>query len=395
MTTYFARQLFDGKQIHQDVYLTVTDERISHISHAKNPDDINKTGSDFDLKHADIQLEGLVTAGFVDVQVNGGGGVLFNHQPNTDTLLRIVRGHATYGTTAMLPTLITDDESKVTRAADAVAQAIDQSMPAIVGVHFEGPHLSIAKKGIHPSAHVRAISDKDLDTYTRKDIGKVMLTLAPENVSADIIKELVANNVIVSLGHSNADIDTVVTAIEAGAQCFTHLFNAMSGLSARQPGLINAALSDPTMFSGLIVDLHHVHPNNCLLAYQCIGAKRLMLVTDAMAHVGTDLKTLPWLSSQITRHGDKLTLQDGSIAGSCLDMASAVKNMYAVLKKATPHTDESQLLIDTLNMASRTPASLLGIDEQHQLRVGNKANFVQLDSRLNAQACWINGEQIK
>jgi N-acetylglucosamine-6-phosphate deacetylase len=194
--------------------------------------------------------------------------------------------------------------------------------------------------------------------------------------------------VIVSLGHSAAKLDTVLAAIDAGATGFTHLFNAMSGLTAREPGMIAAALFDKRVSSGLIVDLHHVAPYNCELAYQCIGASRLMLVTDAMAHVGSNLKTLAWLNSQIVRHGDKLTLEDGSIAGSCLDMASAVRNMCGILSGKMALKNALQA---SLNMASKAPSNFLELKNKGELKVGNQANFVVLGKHQKMKETWING----
>ncbi|WP_041246243.1 N-acetylglucosamine-6-phosphate deacetylase [Brumicola nitratireducens] len=387
MTTYFAKRLFDGKRFHDNVYLEVNGDVIGRITQAS------------ENTAADVILNGLVCAGFIDTQVNGGGGVLFNYAPSLATLLTMMRGHSRYGTTAMLPTIITDSSEVMKAAANAVAEAlIAEALPTgtsgILGIHYEGPHLSNEKRGIHPSSHVRSISDADLATFTRQDTGKVMVTLAPENVSPDIITDLVNQGVVVSLGHSAATVEQALAAIDAGATCTTHLFNAMSGLTAREPGLINIALSDQRLTSGLIVDLHHVHPQNCALAYQCIGAERLMLVTDAMAHVGSDLQTLPWLDSTITRKDGKLTLDNGSLAGSCLDMSSAVRNMYSLLRQQARNHDANTLLANVLNMASRVPANLLGIVDRGSLQVGSKADFVLLSDDLHVEGTWACGVKV-
>lgn len=374
MTSYFAKQLFDGTTVHSNARFAVEDHSIKSLE----TDCVGQNG-------ADIYLNGLVTAGFIDTQVNGGGGSLFNADTSVAALANMMTGHSQFGTTSMLPTLITDSETKMQSAASAIAEAIAQQLSGVIGVHFEGPHLSLPKKGIHPSNHVRAISDADLALFLRKDLGKVMVTLAPETVPADIISELVRAGVIVSLGHSAADIECVIKAIDAGANGFTHLFNAMSGLTAREPGLIAAALNDDRMTSGLIADLHHVHPYNCQLAFKSIGAERLILVTDAMAHVGSPINSIPWLDTHITRHGDKLTLEDGSLAGSCLDMAGAVRNMVQVLNGQ---------LTSVLNMASQVPARFLGLDHLGELAVNKHANFVLLDDKLQVQASWINGQQV-
>jgi N-acetylglucosamine-6-phosphate deacetylase len=383
MTTYFARRLFDGLLVHDNMHMEVNAGIINSIKKAH-----------LSPLTADVELNGLVCAGFIDTQVNGGGGVLFNYEPSITTLVTMMQAHSKYGTTAMLPTLITDSSEVMKDAANAVADAITEAVPGIIGIHYEGPNLSKEKRGIHPSGYVRAISDTDLATFTRSDIGKVLVTIAPENLAPDVITDLVTQGVVVSLGHSGATVEQALGAIQAGATCTTHLFNAMSGLTAREPGLINIALSDVRVTSGLIVDLHHVHPQNCALAYQCIGADRLMLVTDAMAHVGSDLQTLEWLDSTITRMDGKLTLKDGSLAGSCLDMNSAVKNMVDLLKQQPRWSNADDLLANVLNMASQVPAGLLGIEDIGKLKRGNRADFVLLDDNLRLKGCWISGEQV-
>jgi N-acetylglucosamine-6-phosphate deacetylase len=345
MKHYHAKQLFDGERVINDVRLSVNHGLISSIS-----DQPQKT---------DVVLDGLVSAGYIDTQVNG-------------------------GTTAMLPTLITDSLVVMQRAADAVAEAVQLEEPGIVGVHFEGPHLSIAKRGIHADTQIRSLSDAELAVFCRQDLGKVMITVAPENVTPDVIRDLVKKGVVVALGHSAADVETVLQAIEAGASGFTHLFNAMSGLSARDPGMIAAALNDSRVYCGLIADLIHVHPYNGQLAYRCKNWQRLMLVTDAMAHVGCDLDVLPWLDTQITRHGNKLTLDNGTIAGSALDMASAVRNAHQHM-----HIE----LGNVLNMASLSPATFAGLEHLGQLKVGKQADFILLDRQLSVVSSWIKGER--
>jgi len=309
-------------------------------------------------------------------------------------LKTMMQGHSQFGTTSMLPTLITDAFDTMLRAADAVQEAIENKTPGIAGIHFEGPHLSTAKKGIHPDSHVRSVSDSDLAIFTRKDIGKVLLTVAPENVPADVISDLCQQGVVISLGHSAATVDQVERAIEAGASCFTHLYNAMSGLSARNPGMIASALTQGTTYSGLIADLHHVHPLNCRLAYQCIGAERLMLVTDAMAHVGTDLQDLPWQGDTISKKDGRLSLSDGSLAGSCLDMCTAVKNMFSIISNELIEDEPNDMLGNVLNMASLVPSNMLCLDDRGALKTGSRADFVLLDNALNTQACWIGGVQV-
>ncbi|WP_416306946.1 N-acetylglucosamine-6-phosphate deacetylase [Neptunicella sp. SCSIO 80796] len=371
--TYIAETLFDGHDMLSDIALTVDDGKITAITPATN----NQPG---------IVLPGLVSAGFIDVQVNGGGGVLFNQSPTVDALKTMVKGHAIYGTTAMLPTLITDQLAVIQQAADAMAEAIRQQTPGIIGIHFEGPHLSEPKRGIHSTDFIRPISDKELAQYCRQDLGKVIVTVAPENVPADIIADMVKQGVHVCLGHSNATADVVEQALQAGASGFTHLYNAMSPLTSREPGMVGVALNDARSYCGLIVDHHHVHTTSCQLAIKAKGWQKIMLVTDAMAHVGSDISSLPYLDTEIIRTGDKLSLPNGTLAGSALDMATAVRNT---------HQDLGISLADSLNMASMTPATYLGMqDSLGKLAVGYAADFVVLDTQQKVKSTWIQGKKV-
>jgi len=373
ITTYIARALFDGKEIRNHVAVSVEHGRIVSLSDVMN-----------DMPSG-IHLNGLLVPGFIDVQVNGGGGVLFNAAPNVDTLKIIAAAHIKFGTTAMLPTLITDKFSVMQQAADSIADAVAQQMDGVTGIHFEGPHLSNAKKGVHFEHFIRSVNDKELALFCRKDMGKVIVTLAPENVPVDVIADLVSQGVRICLGHSNANSKTVMRALEAGASGFTHLFNAMSPLEGREPGMVGCALLDKDSYCGLIVDHQHVHPKSCQLAIRTKGADRIMLVTDAMSHVGSTQKSLPYFDTVITRNGDKLTVPDGTLAGSVLNMARAVRNC---------HIDLAVSLEASLQMASSTPANYLGIGDIYgQLKPGYRADMVLLDEKYNVASSWIAGQQ--
>lgn len=369
---YHANALFNGYEILTDQYLTVENESITGIS--SQCQDANV-----------VHLNGLLCPGFVDVQVNGGGGELFNNTPTVDTLRCMAEAHLQYGTTGMLPTVITEQYSVMRSAAEAVSKAISLNLPGICGIHFEGPHLSVPKRGIHPERHIRPISDQELALFCNKDMGQVLVTVAPEVIKTDVIKDLVSSGVRICLGHSNANAETVLKALEAGATGFTHLFNAMSPLTSREPGMVGAALADADSYCGLIVDLLHVHPTACKLAVKAKSANNVMLVTDAMSHVGSDQVMLDYCDTQIVRQGDKLTVPDGTLAGSALDMASAVRNCHKIL--GIP-------LSDSLKMATRTPSAFLSLDNSiGTLTPGSQANFVLLNDDLEVQKCWINGKQ--
>jgi N-acetylglucosamine-6-phosphate deacetylase len=373
MQRYFANNLFDGKTLKHNQMITVEDGTIRSIESAQFQDDF-------------IQLSGLVAPGFVDVQVNGGGGVLFNNQPTLDTLIVMSRAHQQYGSTAILPTLITDDLATMHLAADAVASAIDANVRGIIGIHFEGPHLSQPKKGIHPAQHIRQISHEEMAIFKRTDLGLVCVTLAPENVSVELIEELVNAKVKVCLGHSNATAAQTFAALQAGAQGFTHLFNAMSPLQTREAGMVGAALLDLSSYCGLIVDHEHVDITSCQLAIKCKTPDRIMLVTDAMSHVGSEQIELQFAGMQISRQGNKLTIEGGRLAGSALDMATAVRNSLQNLHCS---------MQDALKMASTTPATFLGLQQQKgYLAPGFDADWVVLTDQYYVNATYIAGEQV-
>jgi N-acetylglucosamine-6-phosphate deacetylase len=369
---YFAPQLFDGNIIKTNQVMTIEHGLVTSIE-------------DGVIGPSDIQLTGLVAPGFIDVQVNGGGGVLFNNQPTFAALQTMSRAHQQFGTTGMLPTLITDDMATMKLAGDAIQQAISEKTPGVLGVHFEGPHLSQPKKGIHPQQHIRHITDQELALFTRKDLGIVCVTLAPENVPCDIIKELVNANIKVCLGHSNASVELTQAAIEAGAQGFTHLFNAMSPLQSRAAGMVGAALLDNNTYCGLIVDHEHVDVASCQLAIKCKTTNKIMLVTDAMSHVGSDQVELEFSGMNISREGNRLTIEGGRLAGSALDMAMAVKHTIEDLQCS---------VTQALQMASSTPAAFLGIQQKGYLAKNFDADWVVLNDKFTVDQTFIAGHKV-
>ena len=371
---FHAQRLFDGQNYFDDQVLTIIDGVISAI--------------DQNTKEVDFKTSGLVVPGFIDLQVNGGGGALFNDSPSVDKLKTIMTAHAKFGTTAMMPTLITDKVEVMAQAADAMAKAISEKIPGIMGIHFEGPHLSLAKKGTHCPELIRPISEAEWQILSRKDIGQVMVTLAPETVSTDDIKRMVSLGIKVCIGHSNADFSTAQKAVDAGVTGFTHLFNAMSPLQGREAGVVGCALLNDNTQSGLIVDGHHVDYESCQLAIKTKPKGGIFLVTDAMPPVGTDMKEFPLYDRTVYVEEGKLTSTTGELAGSSLDMITAVKNTHLGLNIP---------LDEALRMASKYPAQYLYADHdaiRGELKIGMKADFVILSDDLNVQETWINGNQI-
>lgn len=369
--TIIADRVFDGKTLHTDLAITFEDGHLLAFDSAKGARE---------SRHA-----GLIAPGFIDVQVNGGGGVLFNSSPSVEGIEAIGKAHAKFGTTAYLPTLITDDVDVMYKAADAVAAAIEANSAGVLGIHFEGPHLSVPKKGVHPQSYIRRISDAELAIFSRQDLGVKVVTLAPENVSPEVIQALVKAGVKVCLGHSNADYDTVKAALAAGATGFTHLYNAMSALDSRSPGMVGAALESTEAWCGLIVDGHHVHPASARIAINAKPKGKVMLVTDAMPPVGLDDEaSFELFGTQVIRAGDRLNAVTGELAGCVLDMAGAVANTVNMLGLAPE---------EALRMASLYPAEFLGLsDKMGQLQVGRRADMVLLDDRFSVQQTYIGGE---
>ncbi len=332
-----------------------------------------------------IDLDGgYLLPGFIDTQVNGGGGALFNDAPDAATIATIGKAHAQYGTTGFLPTLISDKLSVVDAAMRAVEAAIQQGVPGVMGIHIEGPFLNVARKGIHDPAMFRTL-DADAKALLKSlSHGKTMVTLAPETCTPEDIAELTEAGVIISAGHTNATYDETVAALKAGVRGFTHLYNAMSPLNHRAPGVVGAALEDRASYCGLILDGHHVHPAAIRIALHCKPVDRFMLVTDAMPTVGADSKTFRLGEKTIRAEGGALLGEDGTLAGSDLDMASAVR--YAVETVGVS-------LAEAALMAATAPAAFLGLSGvTGSLKAGLRADLVWLDKNLQIRGVWCGGE---
>jgi N-acetylglucosamine-6-phosphate deacetylase len=265
---------------------------------------------------------------------------------------------------------------------EATRGAMSARTPGVLGVHIEGPFLNLERKGIHDAAKIRTICDAEIDLLTSPTGGKTLVTLAPERVPANAIRRLTDAGVIVSAGHTNANADCIASAVENGLTGFTHLFNAMSQLTGREPGVVGAALLDENSWCGIIVDGHHVDPRVLKLAMRAAPLRRFMLVTDAMPSVG-GAKSFVLNGQSISVEGGKCTNADGTLAGSDLDMASAVRNSVHMLGLALP---------DAVAMASTNPAAFLGLGhELGRIAAGYRANLVLLDKRLEVQETWVEG----
>ena len=323
--------------------------------------------------------------GFIDTQVNGGGGVLFNDSPTVEAIATIGAAHRRFGTTGFLPTLISDDLEVVARAIAAVDAAIEAGVPGLLGIHVEGPFLSAARHGIHDLSRLRTFDARAFALLTSLKHGRLLTTVAPEVVDADTIARLAERGVIVAAGHTDADYETVRNAIDHGLAGFTHIFNAMSPLMNRAPGAVGAALEDDRTIAGIIVDGHHLHPATVRVALRAKGAERLMLVTDAMPNVGARELSFVLQGRLIQEEEGLLRDDQGVLAGSSLDMASAVRNVM---------TQAGVPLRTAAAMASAVPARFLGLqDETGTIAAGLRADLVLVDDDLTVLRSWIGGRE--
>ena len=330
-----------------------------------------------------VELSGDLLPGFIDLQVNGGGGVLFNDQPTVDGIGAIAAAHRRFGTTGLFPTLISDDLEVVARAIAAVDEAIERGVPGILGIHLEGPFLSAEKKGIHDASKFRVLDGVAVELLTSLRRGRTLITLAPESAPAGAVRALVERGAVVAAGHTAATYQQVRGSFTEGLSGFTHLFNAMTQLGSREPGAVGAALENPESWCGLIVDGHHVHPASLRVALAAKGADRLALVTDAMPTVGSEAKAFTLGGRRIVADEGRLLGEDGTLAGSDLDMAQAVRNAVRLMGVD---------LATAARMASTVPAKVMGLGEvTGSIRTGLQADLVLLDGDGAVLESWIAG----
>ncbi|WP_026791898.1 N-acetylglucosamine-6-phosphate deacetylase [Pleomorphomonas oryzae] len=368
-------RLFDGDTWRDDAVIAVADGRFVPASNAPAGAEV-------------IDARGLlVVPGFIDLQVNGGGGINFNDAPSLKTIERICTAHARFGTTALLPTLITDRREARTEAIAAGKAARAAGVPGFLGLHLEGPHLSATKRGVHAAAYVRPMDDTDIRELmgALAGAGPTMLTVAPESTPVDAVRRLVAAGGVISLGHTDCDYDTALAYIAAGATTATHLFNAMSPLGHRTPGMVGAIL-ESGISAGLIADGIHVHPAAARIALRAKrGPGRIFLVTDAMLTIGTDLADFELNGRTIFRRDGRLALADGTLAGADIDMLSSVRY-------AAEHFDIG--LDEAIRMATLYPAEAMRVGHRKgRVAPGFDADFLLMTPTFDLQSTWIGGQK--
>lgn len=373
-----SERVFDGKRMRSGQAIVIARDRVIDVTQEPPPCP----------RIIRLPPGSLVAPGFIDVQVNGGGGVLLNDDPSLDAIRRIAAAHRRVGgTTALLPTLISDTRDAIRAAVAGVRAAIAQGVPGVLGLHLEGPFLNPARKGIHDPARLAPFEPGDADLIASLgEAGLTLVTLAPEQVPPEAVADLVRRGVRVAAGHTDDPGEAIRAAVDAGLTGVTHLFNAMSQLGPRAPGAVGVALTDPRVFAGLIADGHHVGPASLKIALRMMGCERLMLVTDAMPPVGdpADRACFPLFGRTIRRDADRLTGPDGTLAGAALTMAGAVRHMVRTAGAS---------LEEALAMASLTPARFLGLDgERGHIAPGYRADLVLLDRDLAVLGTCLGGD---
>jgi N-acetylglucosamine-6-phosphate deacetylase len=375
MLVMSGARFFDGEKFYDDHALVLDKgEVVALTSYAERP----SGGDERDLGG------GVLAPGFIDWQVNGGGGFLFNETPTVEGVRGIVESHRRFGTTSVLPTIITDAPEKLAAALEAARRAHDE-VPGSIGIHVEGPFIDPRRKGAHPIEWIRPMRETDAEALIANRAGVMVVTLAPASVSNERIAELAKSGVIVSVGHSEASAEEAYGAFDAGARAVTHLYNAMSQLGHRAPGLVGAALADPRVICGFIADGFHVHETAARVALKAKGANGIALISDAMPPAAGGPEVYELNGRRVTQKGLKLTLEDGTLAGAAITMLDAVR--YA-------HQTIGVDLADALTMATRTPARLLKIENRRgTLKTGAVADLVHLSDDLSVNGVWIAGRQ--
>ena len=369
-----ADRVFDGERWHGEAAVLVRDGRIVGVGSAGEvPASWPQTR---------LPAGAFVAPGFIDLQVNGGGGVLLNDQPTVVGMRAIARAHRRYGTTACLPTLITDTREQL-RTAIAAARSI-AGQDGVLGLHLEGPFISPRRPGVHRPDRIAKPDTGDLaELCELAGAGRSLVTLAPECVPDGFVRKLASSGVRVSIGHSEASAAVAMQAVSDGATGVTHLFNAMRALSARDPGIIGVALAEDRLTAGLIVDGFHIDPVSVRAAFAAKGSNRIALVTDAMPTVGTSLDRFELVGRTIRLVNGRLSTEEGTLAGAHLDMASAVRNAVSLAHIPLDHA---------LRAASLTPARFLGLDNERGILIpGARADLVALTQELNVIATWVDG----
>jgi len=376
-TAVIAPNIYDGFERHGPSAILIEDRRIvGRVPEGEIPSHYN----------VERLPGGILTPGLIDLQVNGGGGVLLNNNPTAEGLVAVAAGHASAGVARVLATVISDKREVTSEFVDAGVTAAGDPDSGILGVHIEGPFFSPDRNGVHRRAVLRTLDESDWRWIRQAATVPAILTLAPEQVDPDDIRKMVELGIRVSAGHTNATHADVVRAIDAGLSGFTHLFNAMRPMSGREPGVVGTALSSPDTWCGIIADGIHVHLESLRLAFNAKPRGKMYLVSDAMATIGAREKTFELYGETIREVDGRLVNAEGRLAGSAISLTDAVR--FCVTELKLPF-DEA------VTMASRYPAEYLRVDDRFgSLLSGRMADLTWFDDQLNVTGLWRAGQRL-
>lgn len=364
-------RIFDGTRFLDGHALVIEDGQIAAIMpEAEAPAGDRRT------------VTGILAPAFLDLQVNGGGGLMLDGSTDADGLRRICAAHRSLGTAGVLPTLITDTPEATAHVIALGIAAAENKVPGFLGLHLEGPHLDPRRKGAHDPALIRPMTDEDLARLcdAARRLPALMVTLAPAAASPQQIAALAGAGAVVSLGHSECTYEEAQAGFAAGARCTTHLFNAMSQIGHRAPGLAGAVLTSDVA-AGLIADGIHVHPAVMRLALAA-RPDGIFLVTDCMAFAGTNLTEMELGGRKVLRRDGRLTLADGTLAGADLTLPQAIALLVSQVGIAPERA---------LRMASAIPAALLGLEDRYgRLAPGRAADLVLLGPDFSLREHWLS-----
>jgi len=370
-------KLFNGIDFIEHKALLIEDQ---HIAGIVNKDAIP---TDFLIKKLD---GGILSPGFIDLQVNGGGGKLFNNSPDKESLNTIISAHQYFGTTSIMPTVISDSLNILQKCTDTISNEIDNNH-SLLGIHIEGPFFNVKYRGVHQKQYINTINASYLNLFETLDKFPVMLTLAPECISIKQLKHLNSLGFKILAGHTDANYDQLEEAVKYGLDGFTHLFNAMGQISAREPGVVGSAFDFDETSASIIVDLHHVHPSLINLSFKQKPKGKLFFVSDSMATINHGEPSFELYDEVVSESNGRIINSEGKLAGSSITQIDAIKNAYQ--KCSIP-------LESAISMATLYPAEYLGVSDYiGQLKKGYRADLAHFDSNFHVQNVWLAGKQIK
>lgn len=370
-------QLFSGKEFFDNRALLIDGENIIDIINEHN------IPNNFETQKLN---GGILSPGFIDLQVNGGGGKLFNNSPDKQSLNTIIEAHQHFGTTSIMPTVISDSLNVLKRCTTTISEVIENNK-SLLGVHIEGPFFNVKYRGAHQKQYINTINSDYLNLFESLKDFPVMLTLAPECISTKQLKHLKSLGFKILAGHTDASYDQLKEAIKYGLDGFTHLFNAMGQISAREPGVVGSALTFDNAAASIIVDLHHVHPSLIQMAYKQKPQGKLFFVSDSMATIHHGEPSFELYDEVVSESNGRIINSEGKLAGSSITQIDAIKNAYQSCNIP---------LNDAIAMVTRYPAEYLGVANYlGSLKSGYRADLTHFDLDFQVHNVWVAGKQLK